>query len=171
MMPVSGAVAALGAVSVKTAADFDSAMSKVAAVSGATGEDFDKLRDKAREMGSKTKFSASDLLYIAEMITAVQFVPVNLGRLVFLFADGFLHPLFKLTALQHTDRAAMECIDPHRRGQDMDNWIWIRDAEKNRLMVGTQARILYQDAVGRMTVALKFNEMVRKGEIGPVMLG
>lgn len=70
-----------------------------------------------------------------------------------------------------TDRAAMECIDPHRRGQDMDNWIWIRDAEKNRLVVGTQARILYQDAVGRMTIALKFNEMVRKGEIGPVMLG
>ena len=70
-----------------------------------------------------------------------------------------------------TDCAAMECIDPHRRGQDMDNWIWIRDAEKNRLVVGTQARILYQDAVGRMTIALKFNEMVRKGEIGPVMLG
>ncbi|MEJ2024443.1 MAG: urocanate hydratase, partial [Deltaproteobacteria bacterium] len=36
---------------------------------------------------------------------------------------------------------------------------------------GTQARILYQDAVGRMSIALKFNEMVRKGEIGPVMLG
>lgn len=70
-----------------------------------------------------------------------------------------------------TDRAAMECIDPHRRGQDMDNWIWIRDAEKNRLVVGTQARILYQDAVGRMNIALKFNEMVRNGEIGPVMLG
>ena len=60
IMPVSGAVAALGAVSVKTAADFDASMSKVAAVSGATGEDFDKLRDKAREMGAKTKFSASE---------------------------------------------------------------------------------------------------------------
>ncbi|MBP3295237.1 MAG: phage tail tape measure protein [Lachnospiraceae bacterium] len=44
----------------KTAADFDSAMSKVAAVSGATGKDLDALRDKAREMGSKTKFSASE---------------------------------------------------------------------------------------------------------------
>ena len=60
LMPVSGAVAGLGAISVKTAADFDTAMSKVAAVSGATGEDFDKLRAKAREMGSKTKFSASE---------------------------------------------------------------------------------------------------------------
>ncbi|MDK2880380.1 MAG: urocanate hydratase [Clostridia bacterium] len=70
-----------------------------------------------------------------------------------------------------TDRAAMECIDPNRRGQDRDNYIWIRDAEKNNLVVGSQARILYQDAEGRMKIALKFNEMVRKGEIGPVMIG
>ncbi|MBP7073322.1 MAG: urocanate hydratase [Clostridia bacterium] len=70
-----------------------------------------------------------------------------------------------------TDHAAMECIDPTRRAQDRDNWVWIRDAEKNKLVVGTQARILYQDAWGRTKIALKFNEMVRKGEIGPVMLG
>jgi len=60
MMPASAAVAGLGAAAVKTSADFDSAMSQVAAVSGATGSDFDALRDKAREMGSKTKFSASE---------------------------------------------------------------------------------------------------------------
>lgn len=70
-----------------------------------------------------------------------------------------------------TDKAAMECIDSARRGQDRDNYIWIRDAEKNNLVVGTQARILYQDAEGRLKIALKFNEMVRNGEIGPVMLG
>ena len=70
-----------------------------------------------------------------------------------------------------TDRAAMECIDVHRRGQDLDNYNWIRDAEKNQLVVGTQARILYQDAVGRMKIALRFNEMVRRGEVGPIMLG
>ncbi|NLY24589.1 MAG: urocanate hydratase [Bacteroidales bacterium] len=70
-----------------------------------------------------------------------------------------------------TDRAAMACINPDRCGQDRDNWIWIRDAEKNRLVVGTEARILYQDAEGRLTIALRFNEMVRNGEIGPVMLG
>ena len=70
-----------------------------------------------------------------------------------------------------TDKAAMECIDKDRRGQDLDNWIWIRDAEKNNLVVGTQARILYQDALGRMNIALKFNEMVRNGEVGPIMLG
>ncbi|MFA6702507.1 MAG: urocanate hydratase [Dysgonamonadaceae bacterium] len=70
-----------------------------------------------------------------------------------------------------TDKAAMSCIDPNRRAQDRDNYLWIRDAEKNKLVVGTQARILYQDAQGRLSIALKFNQMVRDGEIGPVMLG
>jgi len=73
--------------------------------------------------------------------------------------------------LRKTDKAAMACIDPDRRGQDRDNYVWVRDAEANKLVVGTQARILYQDALGRMKIALKFNEMVRRGEIGPVMLG
>ena len=70
-----------------------------------------------------------------------------------------------------TDHAAMQCIDPTRRGQDLDNYNWIRDAEKNQLVVGTQARILYQDAEGRLKIALRFNEMVRNGEVGPIMLG
>ncbi len=73
--------------------------------------------------------------------------------------------------LLKTDKAAMDCIDPNRRYQDRDNYIWIQDADKNKLVVGTQARILYQDAMGRTRIALKFNEMVRNGEIGPVMLG
>jgi len=53
-------VLAAGTAAVKTASDFDTAMSKVAAVSGATGDELQDLRDKAREMGSKTKFSASE---------------------------------------------------------------------------------------------------------------
>ncbi len=59
-LPATVAVAGLGTAAVKTAADFDSAMSEVSAVSGATGDDFDALRAKAREMGSKTKFSATE---------------------------------------------------------------------------------------------------------------
>lgn len=70
-----------------------------------------------------------------------------------------------------TDHAAMECIDPDRRFQDRDNYVWIKNAEKNKLVVGTYARILYQDAMGRMKIALKFNDMVKKGEIGPIMIG
>ena len=73
--------------------------------------------------------------------------------------------------LAKTDQAAMSCIDPDRRGQDRDNYIWIRDAHKNKLVVGTKARILYQDAEGRKSIALMFNDMVRRREIGPVMLG
>ena len=60
LMPVTAAVGGLGAAAVKVASDFDSSMSQVAAVSGATGKDLEALRDKAREMGSKTKFSASE---------------------------------------------------------------------------------------------------------------
>lgn len=59
-LPVTGVVVGLGTAAVKAAADFDSAMSKVAAVSGATGSDLEDLRDKAREMGAKTKFSATE---------------------------------------------------------------------------------------------------------------
>ncbi|MGY3779617.1 urocanate hydratase [Isobaculum melis] len=70
-----------------------------------------------------------------------------------------------------TDKAAMEAIDPTRRYQDRDNYNWIQDAEKNQLVVGTQARILYQDALGRVNVALKFNELVREGKVGPIMIG
>jgi len=73
--------------------------------------------------------------------------------------------------LDKTDRAALELIDPQRRYQDRDNWLWVRDAKKNQLVVGTKCRILYQDALGRMKIALRFNELVRQGEIGPVMLG
>ena len=60
MLPVTGVVAAAGVAAVKTAADFDSGMSQVSAVSGATGSDLEALRDKARETGEKTKFSASE---------------------------------------------------------------------------------------------------------------
>ncbi|MCF7931516.1 MAG: urocanate hydratase [Acholeplasmataceae bacterium] len=73
--------------------------------------------------------------------------------------------------LEKTDQAAMNCIDLNRRFQDLDNYNWIRDAKKNQLVVGTQARILYQDAYGRLKIALKFNEMVRNKEVGPIMLG
>ncbi len=73
--------------------------------------------------------------------------------------------------LDKTDHAAMSYIDPERRSQDRDNYIWIKDAKKNKLVVGTKARILYADAKERINIALKFNELVRNGEIGPIMLG
>ncbi|UCH04899.1 MAG: urocanate hydratase [Candidatus Thorarchaeota archaeon] len=73
--------------------------------------------------------------------------------------------------LSKTDGIAMSCIDPNRRGQDRDNYVWIRNAENNALVVGSQARILYADASGRVKIALEFNRAVREGIIGPIMLG
>lgn len=60
MLGITTPIIAIGTYAVKTTADFDEAMSKVSAVSGAVGEDFLKLREKAREMGEKTKFSATE---------------------------------------------------------------------------------------------------------------
>ena len=60
LLPITTIVGGLGTAAVKVAADFDTGMGKVAAVSGATGAELDKLREKAREMGAKTKFSASE---------------------------------------------------------------------------------------------------------------
>jgi urocanate hydratase len=77
----------------------------------------------------------------------------------------------KAEDLDKTDMAAMSCIDPARRSEDRDNYIWIKEAKANRLVVGSQARILYSDAGGRTAIALKFNDMVRKGEVGPIILG
>jgi len=77
----------------------------------------------------------------------------------------------KTEDLRKTDHAAMSCIDPNRSAQDRDNYQWIKDAERNNLVVGTKARILYADAGERIAIARRFNDMVRKGDIGPVMLG
>ena len=77
----------------------------------------------------------------------------------------------KHSDLQKTDKLALESIDPDRRPQDKDNHKWIENAERNKLVIGSLARILYADHEERIKIALKFNEAVRKKEIGPVMLG
>jgi len=77
----------------------------------------------------------------------------------------------KVQDLDETDQAAMSCIDPEKRSQDRDNYYWIRDAKKNNLVVGTKARILYADGKERIAIALKFNNLVKIGKIGPIMLG
>ncbi|MCK4694922.1 MAG: urocanate hydratase, partial [Candidatus Cloacimonetes bacterium] len=73
--------------------------------------------------------------------------------------------------LRITDQTAMNCIDPTLTATHRDNYIWIKNAEKNQLVVGTKARILYADEEGRINIALQFNKLVREGKIGPVMLG
>ena len=55
--------------------------------------------------------------------------------------------------------------------QMQDNITWIQDAKDNKMVVGSQARILYADAEGRIAIAKAFNDAIAKGEIGPVILG
>ncbi|TRX54792.1 urocanate hydratase [Fulvivirga sp. M361] len=80
--------------------------------------------------------------------------------------------------LDRTDEIAMEILQqimetsPQEiKLQMQDNITWIRDAKKNKLVVGSQARILYADAEGRSKIAAAFNKAVARGEIGAVVLG
>jgi urocanate hydratase len=80
--------------------------------------------------------------------------------------------------LDHTDKVAKEVLEVIRKSapeeihpQLEDNIQWIREAKKNKLVVGSRARILYADAEGRMKIAKAFNDAVKSGIIGPVVLG
>lgn len=80
--------------------------------------------------------------------------------------------------LQITDTLAAQVIEEmllsapkEIRGQLQDNLLWVREAQQNRLVVGSQARILYADAEGRIKIAAAFNKAIAEGKIGPVVLG
>ncbi|MDD3772479.1 MAG: urocanate hydratase [Weeksellaceae bacterium] len=80
--------------------------------------------------------------------------------------------------LQKTDEIACKVLEeimknsPEEIQQQMqDNITWIKGAQENKLVVGSQARILYADAEGRIKIAKAFNDAINKGEIGPVVLG
>jgi urocanate hydratase len=80
--------------------------------------------------------------------------------------------------LERTDQIAQEVLQklkkeaPEEIQQQMqDNIKWIEGARANKLVVGSQARILYADAQGRTAIAKAFNDAIGKGEIGPVILG
>ena len=81
--------------------------------------------------------------------------------------------------LEKTDRMAVQVLrecaaaaPASIRGQMLDNIRWIEEAGRNRLVVGSQARILYADCEGRTKIALAFNEAIRRGELkAPVVLG
>ena len=72
---------------------------------------------------------------------------------------------------QNVLQEIMENSPPEIQLQMQDNITWIKDAKKNKLVVGSQARILYADAEGRIKIAEAFNDAIKKGEIGPVVLG
>jgi len=80
--------------------------------------------------------------------------------------------------LDKTDEIACSVLEelkaaapPEIQLQMQDNITWIKDAKKNNLVVGSQARILYADAEGRAKIAEAFNQAIARGELGPVVLG
>lgn len=80
--------------------------------------------------------------------------------------------------LEKTDQLALETLEqimkhspPEIQQQMADNIQWIKGAQENKLVVGSQARILYADAEGRIKIATAFNDAIKRGEIGPVVLG
>ena len=84
----------------------------------------------------------------------------------------------KETDLDYTDKLASDVLEgilqtapEDIQSQVTDNINWIRKAKENKLVVGSQARILYADAAGRIKIAEAFNEAIREGKIGPVVLG
>jgi len=84
----------------------------------------------------------------------------------------------KTDDLDKTDQIAMEVLQEIMKNspqeiqlQMQDNITWIKDAKKNKMVVGSQARILYADAEGRSKIAEAFNNAVEEGKIGPVVIG
>ena len=84
----------------------------------------------------------------------------------------------KAEDLAETDRIACEVLEEIRKNspaeiqqQMADNIQWIKGAQENKLVVGSQARILYADTEGRIKIAEAFNNAIKKGKIGPVILG
>ncbi|MFT5903140.1 MAG: urocanate hydratase, partial [Bacteroidia bacterium] len=80
--------------------------------------------------------------------------------------------------LQTTDTIAAQVIEEmlltapsEIRGQLQDNLLWVQQAQENKLVVGSQARILYADAEGRIKIAAAFNKAVKDGKVGPIILG
>jgi len=80
--------------------------------------------------------------------------------------------------LDQTDQIAMEVLQDVMKNspkeiqlQMKDNITWIANAKKNKMVVGSQARILYADAEGRVKIAKAFNDAIAAGKIGPVVLG
>ncbi|WP_127844826.1 urocanate hydratase [Psychroflexus aestuariivivens] len=84
----------------------------------------------------------------------------------------------KAEDLQKTDEIATKVLEEQKKNSEediqqqmQDNITWIKGAQENKLVVGSQARILYADALGRMKIAEVFNKAIANNEIGPVILG
>ena len=109
--------------------------------------------------------------YIQDILGPMCF-DFGFGPFRWVCASGDPNDLEKTDAIACAVLEEMMANCPEEIQQQMaDNVQWIKGAQENKLVVGSQARILYADAEGRMRIAAAFNEAIAKGEIGPVILG
>lgn len=109
--------------------------------------------------------------YIQDILGPMCF-DFGFGPFRWVCASGKPEDLEKTDAIACKVLETMMAESPAEIQQQMaDNIQWIKGAQENKLVVGSQARILYADAEGRMRIAAAFNEAIANGEIGPVILG
>ncbi len=109
--------------------------------------------------------------YIQDILGPMCF-DFGFGPFRWVCASGKLEDLEKTDAIACQVLEEMMLTSPEEIQQQMaDNIQWIKGAQENKLVVGSQARILYADAEGRMRIAEAFNKAIANGEIGPVVLG
>ena len=142
-----------------------------------TSEQVDKLDDNANNSSTRQLVNSS-----TKKFRYPSYVQDIMGPLFFDYGFGpfrWVCTSGDAKDLATTDRLAAEVLEEmsHHvtddiRGQLLDNLHWIREAGKNNLVVGSQARILYADAEGRTKIALAFNDAIRRGDISrPIVLG
>ena len=125
--------------------------------------------------------AGADILAKDGSFTYASYVQDIMGPMCFDFGFGpfrWVCASGKEQDLQTTDEIAAQVIEEmlltapkEIHGQLQDNLLWVREAKQNKLVVGSQARILYADAEGRIKIAEAFNKAIKDGKIGPVILG
>jgi len=123
--------------------------------------------DVMSENGIDFKYSS----YVQDILGPMCF-DYGFGPFRWVCASGNPEDLDKTDAIASRVLNKIMRESPEEIQQQMqDNITWIDDAKQNKLVVGSQARILYADAQGRMEIAKAFNDAINSGEIGPVVLG